>query len=194
MGRPWWPGGRPCGSRAAGYALDALDALVALTLRRIERIAHHCLRRLEPAGEKEGGEGILRHRAPRLLITDAGEEGRVCHLGAVCVNTLYASDVDLLLGKPAPPSSSAALCNCTALLATMTADPTATGLTSRVRRGCPEGMRAALRAALRAARPARPPRAALQKRGKGGPKGRPGRPEGRPGSGQGAAHGAALPP
>ena len=35
-----------------------------------------------------------------LLATDAGEEGRVCHLGAVCVNTLYASDVDLLLGKP----------------------------------------------------------------------------------------------
>ena len=134
MGRPWWPGGRPCGSRAAGYALDALDALVALTLRRIERIAHHCLRRLEPAGEKEGGECILRHRAPRLLITDAGEEGRVCHLGAVCVNTLYASDVDLLLGKPAPPSSSAELCNCTALLAAMAADPTATGFTSRVRR------------------------------------------------------------
>ena len=24
----------------------------------------------------------------------------MCHLGAVCVNTLYASDVDLLLGKP----------------------------------------------------------------------------------------------
>ena len=134
MGRPRWPGGRPCGSRAAGYALDALDALVALTLRRIERIAHHCLRRLEPAGEKEGGECILRHRAPRLLITDAGEEGRVCHLGAVCVNTLYASDVDLLLGKPAPPCSSAALCNCTALLAAMAADPTATGFTSRVRR------------------------------------------------------------
>ena len=115
--------------------MDALDALVALTLRRIGRIAHQdCLRRLEPAGEKEGGEGILRHRSPRLLITDAGEEGRVCHLGGVCVNTLYASDVDLLLGKPAPPSSSAALCNCTALLAVMAADPTATGFTSRVRR------------------------------------------------------------
>eukprot|EP00964_Phaeocystis_antarctica_P112501 scaffold76638_cov54-Phaeocystis_antarctica.AAC.6 len=60
--------------------------------RRIGRIAHHRLRRLEPAGEEEGGEGILRHRAPRILATDAGEEGRVCHLGGVCVNTLYASD------------------------------------------------------------------------------------------------------
>jgi hypothetical protein len=34
MGRPWWPGGRPCGSRAAG---DALAALVAF----IERFATH---------------------------------------------------------------------------------------------------------------------------------------------------------
>ena len=34
-----------------GYSHD--DVMVALTLRRIERIAHHCLRRLEPAGEKK---------------------------------------------------------------------------------------------------------------------------------------------
>eukprot|EP00964_Phaeocystis_antarctica_P110446 scaffold74807_cov29-Phaeocystis_antarctica.AAC.1 len=86
MGRPWWPGGHPCGSRAAG---DALDALYTIAFEGSSA-----------AGEEEGGEGILRHRAPRLLATDAGEEGRVCHLGAVCVNTLYASDVDLLLGKP----------------------------------------------------------------------------------------------
>ena len=70
-----------------------------------------------------------------LLATDAGEEGRVCHLGAVCVNTLYASDVDLLLGKPAPPSSSAELCNCTALLAAMAVDPTATGASRRASKG-----------------------------------------------------------
>eukprot|EP00964_Phaeocystis_antarctica_P045976 scaffold26511_cov64-Phaeocystis_antarctica.AAC.3 len=31
MGRPWWPGGRPCGSRAAGDALAALAALNAST-------------------------------------------------------------------------------------------------------------------------------------------------------------------
>ena len=57
--------------------------------------------------------------------------GRRCHLGAVYVNTLYASDVDLLLGKPAPPNSSAALSNCTALLAAMAADPSATGASRR---------------------------------------------------------------
>ena len=88
----WQQGGR---RRGGAHAAEVVPRL-----RRIERIAHHRLRRLEPVGEEEGGEGILRHRAPRLLATDAGEEGRVCHLGAVCVNTLYASDVDLLLGKP----------------------------------------------------------------------------------------------
>ena len=173
MGRPWWPGGRPCGSRAAGYALDALDAaLVALTLRRIGRIAHHCLRRLEPAGEKEGGEGILRHRAPRLLITDAGEEGRVCHLGA----GVRQHALRQRRRPPAWQTRSSELERCAAQLHRLAGRhgrrPNCNGLHVARPTGRPEGLRAA-----------RPP---------GRPEGRPdGRPAGPAASGRPSKKGAA---
>ncbi len=66
----------------------------------LERSLHLRPRRIEPEGGEEGGEGKLRHRAPRHLATDAGEEGRVCHLGVVCANTLSVIDVGLPLEKP----------------------------------------------------------------------------------------------
>ena len=66
----------------------------------LEHSLHPRLRRREPEGGEEGGEGMLRHRALRLLATDAGEEGCVCDLGAVSVDTLSVSDVVLPLGEP----------------------------------------------------------------------------------------------
>jgi hypothetical protein len=140
-----------------------------------------------PSKARARGRGRERRRhtaaqSAKPLATDAGVEGRACHLGAVCVNTLYASSVDLLFGKPAPPSPSAALCNGTALLAAMAAHPTATGFTSRVRQGRPEGLRAALRAARPPGRLGPPFKkgAARTRAARAGPKGGQGRARGRP--------------
>ena len=177
MGRPWWPGGRPCGSRAAGDALDALAALAALAALNASTHWTHCTPSPSKARACGRGRGRRRHTAAQSAETlshGRGGGGTRVPPGRCASTRSTPATSTSCLANHAPPNSSAALSNCTALLDAMAVDSTAAGFTSRVRRGRPEG----LRAALRAARPARPPRAALQKKG---------RPEGPPEPGRRAA-------
>ena len=117
---------------------------------------------------------MLRHRALRLLATDAGEEGCVCDLGAVSVDTLSVSDVVLPLGEPRTRDLERRAVelhhhragrhgrNCNG------PDPFAEPLDARAAKERPFGPRPPLRTS-------------------GGPKGRPGRAEGPPGPGRRAA-------
>ena len=131
---------------------------------------------------------MLRHRALRLLATDAGEEGCVCDLGAVSVDTLSVSDVVLPLGEPRTRDLERRAVelhhhragrhgrNCNG------PDPFAEPLDARAVKGRPA------RPKGRPGRPFGPPL-----RTSGGPKGRPGPAEGRPESGQRAAHSPGRP-
>ena len=158
-------------------------------------------------GGEEGGEGMLRHRAPRLLASRGGVGGggglRVCHLGAVRVNTLHVCDVSLPLGKP----RSCDLERCAVEPLSHRAGRHGHHLTRLSAAGA-DTKRGRHSAALRksggpaAGRAARGPPGRHQgghaigppPQKSGGPKGRPSRPEGPPEGGQRAAHRAALPP
>ena len=144
----------------------------------LEHSLHPRLRRREPEGGEEGGEGMLRHRALRLLATDAGEEGCVCDLGAVSVDTLSVSDVVLPLGEPRTRDLERRAVelhhhragrhgrNCNG------PDPFAEPLDARAVKGRParpKGRPFGAPGALRAARPARAARVGPE----GGPQGRP---------------------